>query len=177
MISKLILPIKIKKICKNIKLVITDVDGVLTDGSRYYSKDGEISKKFHVRDGMGVNLLLRNNIETIIITKEKSPIVKNWSNEMNVSKLFMGIKNKEILLSKICDSFKVKPSEIAYIGDDVNDVEVLKLVGLAVIPNDADFSVKKNANYICKTCGGRGAFRELANLILMSKFPQKINFY
>ena len=126
---------------------------------------------------MGVNLLLRNNIKTVIITKEKSDIVKNWSDEMNISKLFMGIKNKEILLSKICDSFSVKSSEIAYIGDDVNDIELMKLIGLSVIPNDADFYTKKYANYICKTCGGRGAFRELANLILISKFPQKINLY
>ena len=177
MASKLIPLPKIKRICKNIKLVITDVDGVLTDGSRYYSKDGEILKKFHVRDGMGVNLLLRNNIKTVIITKEKSSVVKNWSCEMNVSKLFMGIKNKETLLSKICDSFSVKSSEIAYIGDDVNDIELMKLIGLSVIPNDADFYIKKHANYICKTHSGHGAFRELVNLILMSKFPQKINLY
>ena len=177
MTSKLFSASKIKKVCKNIKLVITDVDGVLTDGSRYYSKDGEILKKFHVRDGMGVNLLLRNNIKTVIITKEKSSIVKYWSDEINISKLFMEIKNKETLLLKICDSFSVKPCEIAYIGDDVNDIELMKLIGLSVIPNDADFYTKKYANYICKTCSGRGAFRELVNLILMSKFPQKNNLY
>ena len=84
----------IKK-CKPISLLVTDVDGVLTDGSRYYSEKKEVIKKFHVRDGMGVNLLLRNGIKTVIITKENSLIVKKWSEEMNVSKLVMRIKNKE----------------------------------------------------------------------------------
>ena len=81
-----------KNKCKKIKIILTDVDGVLTDGGRYYSEKGEILKKFHVRDGMGVNLLLRNNIKTVIITKEKSSIVKYWSDEINISKLFMEIK-------------------------------------------------------------------------------------
>ena len=85
-----------KKDCKKIRLVITDVDGVLTDGGRYYSKSGEKLKKFHVRDGMAVNLLLRNGIKTIILTKERSEIVKKWSKDMNVSKIFMGSIYNEI---------------------------------------------------------------------------------
>ena len=81
----------IRNRCKKIKIVLTDVDGVLTDGGRYYSKKGEVLKKFHVRDGMGVNILLRNNIKTIIITKENSKVVKCWAKAMNVSKVFSGI--------------------------------------------------------------------------------------
>ena len=82
----------IKSKCKKIKLVLTDVDGVLTDGGRYYSEKGEIVKRFHVRDGMGINILLRNGIKTAIITKENSKIVKKWAKEMNVSKTYSGIK-------------------------------------------------------------------------------------
>ena len=98
---------------KKIKLVLTDVDGVLTDGSRYYSTRGEEIKKFHVRDGMGVNLLLRNGIKTAIITKEVSQIVVKWANNMNVSKVYMNSKIKENELVKIRKNFSVQNNEIA----------------------------------------------------------------
>ena len=78
----------IRNRCKKIKIVLTDVDGVLTDGGRYYSEKGEVLKKFHVRDGMGVNILLRNGIKTVIITKENSKIVKKWAKDMNVTKVY-----------------------------------------------------------------------------------------
>ena len=113
-----------------IKLVLTDVDGVLTDGGRYYSTTGEFMKKFHVRDGMGVNILLRNNIKTAILTKERSKIVKIWSKNMNIGHLYDNAIAKETFLEKICKDFGVTPNEIAYIGDDVNDIELLKLVGI-----------------------------------------------
>ena len=88
----------LRKKCKQIKIILTDVDGVLTDGGRYYSDRGEILKKFHVRDGMGVNILLRNNIKTIILTKEKSMITKKWAKEMNVTHVMSGIIKKELIL-------------------------------------------------------------------------------
>ena len=163
--------------CKKIRLVITDVDGVLTDGGRYYSKSGEKLKKFHVRDGMAVNLLLRNGIKTIILTKERSEIVKKWSKDMNVSKIFMGIREKESLLPKICGIFDLQKEEIAFIGDDVNDIELMKKVGFSVTPNDGIKLAQQTAKYICKQEGGKCAFRELADLILSIKFPNKKNFY
>jgi len=166
-----------KKECKKIKLVITDVDGVLTDGGRYYTKSGEILKKFHVRDGMAVNLLLRNNIKTIILTKERSEIVKKWSKDMNVSKIFMGIRQKEALLPKICRIFNLQKEEIAFMGDDINDIEFMKKVGFSATPNDGIKLAKQTAKYVCKQEGGKGAFRELADLILSAKFPNKKNFY
>ena len=103
---------KIRGKLKKIKLVLTDVDGVLTDGGRYYTTSGEEWKKFHVRDGMGINLLLRNKIKTVIITKEKSKIVKKWASDMCVSKIIMGAVKKEQTLSKICKEFKVQPRSI-----------------------------------------------------------------
>ena len=124
----------IKSKCKKIKLVLTDVDGVLTDGGRYYSEKGEIVKRFHVRDGMGINILLRNGIKTAIITKENSKIVKKWAKEMNVSKTYSGIKIKEKELEKICKYYKILPNQIAFIGDDVNDIKLMKKVGLSVTP-------------------------------------------
>ena len=167
----------IQKNCKNIRLIITDVDGVLTDGGRYYSKSGEKLKKFHVRDGMAVNLLLRNGIKTIILTKERSEIVKKWSKDMNVSKIFMGIREKESLLPKICGIFDLQKEEIAFIGDDVNDIELMKKVGFSATPKDGIKLAQQTAKYICKQEGGKGAFREFADLILFIKFPNQKNFY
>jgi YrbI family 3-deoxy-D-manno-octulosonate 8-phosphate phosphatase len=167
--------LKIK--CKKIKLVLTDVDGVLTDGGRYFSEKGEITKRFHVRDGMGINILLRNEIQTAIVTKENSKIVKKWAKEMNISKTYSGIKNKEKELEKICKYYKVLPSEIAFIGDDVNDIKLMKNVGFSATPSDGILQAKKIANYICKTSGGNGALREMIDLILKEKFSNKTNWY
>lgn len=167
----------LNKKCKSIKLILTDVDGVLTDGGRFYSKNGEIFKKFHTRDGMGVNLLLRNGIKTVIVTKENSEIVKKWAKEMNVSSLHLGITNKEKELPKICKKFNLKTNQVAYIGDDVNDLELLKQVGLSAVPSDGIVQAKKIVDYICKLKGGDGAFRELADLILKIQFPTKTKWY
>lgn len=155
-------------LAKKIKVVLTDVDGVLTDGGMYYSSIGDVMKKFHTRDGMGVSLLRKNKIPTIIVTKESTKMVKNWSKNMN-AELFDGVIFKEKILEKICKQYDVSPSEIAYIGDDINDVNLLKLVGLAAVPQDASQFAKKASNYICRANGGEGVFREVAELILSSK--------
>ena len=155
-----------KKLNK-IKIVLTDVDGVLTDGGMYYTKDGDIMKKFHARDGMGVTLLRKNNIPTIIVTKEKNKIIKNWAEKMNVKKLYDGIQKKEKILEKVCNEFSIKPSEVAFIGDDVNDLELLKIVGFSATPFDGHEIIKKNVDYSCKNNGGHTAFREIADLVLI----------
>ena len=165
------------KKCIKILLVLTDVDGVLTDGGRYYSAKGEISKKFHTRDGMGVNLLLRNGIKTVIITKEKSLIVKKWAKDMNVTATYEGAIKKELFLSKLCKRFGITSEEIAYIGDDVNDIELMKRIGFSGTPNDGIMQAKRTADHVCKANGGKGAFREFADIILSSKFPNKKNWY
>lgn len=169
--------LKIKQKCKNIKLVATDVDGVLTDGGRYYYKKGEILKKFHVRDGMGINILLRNNIRTIILTKEKSMITRKWAKEMNISKVYEGFVKKELALTQICKKYNITLKNIAFIGDDVNDLEVLKKVGLSAVPNDAVMQAKQIADYTCETKGGEGCFRELVDVILLAKFLSKTKWY
>ena len=163
--------------CMKLKIITTDVDGVLTDGGRYYGSKGESMKKFHARDGMGVNILLRNNMKTCIITKEKSKIVSKWATDMNVSLLFMGQKHKEQTLLKICKKYNYKNSEVAYIGDDVNDIKLMKLVGFSGSPNDAIIEVKKNADYVCDNKGGDGAFREFIDIILKIKFGKNVKWY
>ena len=155
--------------CKNIKIVLTDVDGVLTNGGMYYSKEGDIMKKFHVRDGMGVNMLLRNKILTIIITKEKNQIVKQWAKNMNVEKLYQGIQKKEELIEEICKNYKVSSKELAFIGDDINDKKLLQKVGFSAAPNDCVPEIKKICDYICKKNGGEGVFREISDLIIKTQ--------
>jgi len=153
------------------------VDGVLTDGARYFSNTGELFKKFHVRDGMGVNMLLRNGILTVIMTKEPSKLVDYWAKSMNISKVYSGVKAKEKELTKVCRAYKLAPSEIAYIGDDINDLELMKKVGFSATPHDGIDEAKKVASYICKKSGGGGALREIADLILKERFPQKTRWY
>ena len=152
-----------------IKVVLTDVDGVLTDSGMYYSNKGDIMKKFHTRDGMGVTLLRKNNIPSIIVTKEKNEIIKQWSKKMKIDKLLMGVIKKEAVLEKICKNYGVKSSEICYIGDDVNDLELLKLVGLSATPSDGIIEAQKICDYVCENSGGNGVFREVANMILSSQ--------
>ncbi len=159
----------LKNKCKKINIVLTDVDCVLTDGGMYYTENGDVMKKFHTRDGMGVSLLKKKKISTIIITKEKTKFVKKWAKKMNVEKLYDGIQKKEDLVTNICDIYGVTLQELAYIGDDVNDLELLKKVGLSATPADGITNAKKICNYVCKSKGGEGAFRELADLILETK--------
>jgi YrbI family 3-deoxy-D-manno-octulosonate 8-phosphate phosphatase len=155
--------------CKKIKLVITDVDGVLTDGGMYYTAKGDSMKKFHVRDGMGVTLLRRDSVPTIIVTKEQTQIVKQWAKKMKIKKLFDGIQDKKKVLQQICNEFKVKENETAYIGDDINDVDLLKSVGFSACPNDAIDVVKNNSDYVCSKKGGEGVLREVVEIILSAK--------
>jgi YrbI family 3-deoxy-D-manno-octulosonate 8-phosphate phosphatase len=159
----------IKKKCNCIKLVLSDVDGVLTDGGMYYSKDGEFLKKFNTKDGMGIELLLDVGIKTILITREKSEVTISRGKKLKVEKTLSGIIDKKKELEKICVEYNVTPEEIAYIGDDVNDLEIMKLVGFSCSPNDGVNKIKKIADYICKLNGGKGVFREVSDLILEFK--------
>ena len=159
----------VKSKCKKIKMVLSDVDGVLTDGGMYYTDKGDIMKKFHVRDGMGVTLLRKKQIQTILITKEKTKIVKEWAKRMKIEKLYDGVLDKKKISALICKKYQLSLNEIAYIGDDVNDIELLKIVGLSAVPNDAIMKAKKVSHYVCKSSGGKAAFREFADLILSQK--------
>lgn len=162
---------------KKIKILLTDVDGVLTDGGMYYSASGDVMKKFHARDGMGISLLKKNGIPTVIITKEKSTIVKKWAKKIPVAKLYDGITKKEEILPLISKEFNVKPNEMAFIGDDVNDLKLLKIVGFSAMPNDGIHLLKKICDYQCRTIGGNGVLREIAELIFERKLQNKYKSY
>ena len=157
--------------CKSIKLIITDVDGVLTDGGMYYSEKGESFKKFNTRDGMGVQLLHNYKIPVVIITGENSKIVLKRAKKLLIKDVFIGIKKKELLLSKICKKYQINENNIGYIGDDINDLEILKRAGFSACPMDGISIIKKNTDYVCKAKGGEGVLREIADMII---FYQKV---
>ena len=162
---------------KKIEILLTDVDCVLTDCGMYYDKRGDSMKKFHTRDGMAVTLLRKKSIPTIIVTKEKTIIVRKWAKRMKVYKTYDGIVDKVSILSKICKTFNVKSEQVAYIGDDVNDLELLKSVGFSAVHNDAISEAKIIADYIWKTNGGNGVLREIADLIISAKFGTRKKLY
>ena len=150
-----------------IKLLLTDCDGVLTDGCVYYSERGEELKKFSLRDGMGVERLRTIcGIDSGIITRENSEIVRRRGEKLKMQHLYLGIRNKKEKVLQILEEHKLSVNEIAYIGDDTNDLEVLELAGFSACPSDAFEPIKKSVHYICQSAGGAGAFREFAELII-----------
>lgn len=157
---------ELREKCKKIKLVLTDVDGVLTDGGMYYSEKGEVMKKFNTKDGMAVELLSNKNIKTILITREKSIIAKKRSEKINASEIYLNVRDKKKELQKIMKKYNIKSSEIAYVGDDVNDIEIMKKVGISFTPSDGNNAVKQISNHICVCKGGEGVLREVADLLV-----------
>ena len=154
---------------RRIRLVITDVDGVLTDSGVYYSAQGEELKRFSIRDGMGVERLRQVGVETGIMTGELSGSVVKRAEKLRITELHLGIKDKATRLGEVLAATGLAADEVAFIGDDTNDVEVLQLVGLAACPADATTFVTAVADYRCQALGGHGAFRELAELIILAK--------
>ena len=152
--------------CRDIALVVTDVDGVLTDSGVYVGPDGELCKKFSTRDGMGFALLSEAGIHAAIMTSEDSPIVTERAAKLKIERVFLGTKNKPKALKQFLKDENLNPKRVAFIGDDVNDIDALKSVGLAACPADAVDEVKRVAHYVCKKNGGDGCVRELIDLIL-----------
>lgn len=161
----------LKEKAEKIKVILTDVDGVLTDTGIYYGQDGEALKRFSVRDGMGIERLRKYaGIETIIITGENSKTVSTRAEKLKIKEYYLGVSKKEEVLDLIMKKNGFVKDEIAYIGDDSNDYEVMKLVGFTATPADGMNFIKDISDYICETKAGYGAFREFAELILSFKY-------
>jgi 3-deoxy-D-manno-octulosonate 8-phosphate phosphatase (KDO 8-P phosphatase) len=154
---------------KRIKMLIVDIDGVMTDGRVIYSVYGDELKFFDVTDGLGITLLNRAGIKTVIITAKKSRIVKMRARDLKVTRAYQGYTNKLVPFKSILFWYKVKPEEICFMGDDLIDIPVLKRVGLAVAVPNALEDVKKYAHYVTSRMGGRGAVREICDMILKSQ--------
>ncbi|HCY77596.1 MAG TPA: 3-deoxy-D-manno-octulosonate 8-phosphate phosphatase [Ignavibacteriales bacterium] len=160
----------LKEKAEKIKVILTDVDGVLTDTGIYYGPEGEVLKRYSVRDGMGVERLRKYaGIETIIITGENSATVRSRAEKLKMTEFYLGVKKKEDVLEIIKKKNGFVKEEIAYIGDDSNDYEVMQLCGFTATPADGMSFIKDIADYICETKAGYGAFREFAELIMAFK--------
>lgn len=151
---------------KSIKVFLTDCDGCLTDGGMYYSENGDEIKKFNTRDGMGFQLLRNKGIRTGIITGENRTLNKVRAEKLKVDEIYQGVNNKLSVLKEICAKYGIKMSEVAYVGDDLNDIECLKAAGFSACPVDAEDEVRKNVDYIAKRRGGDGAVREIIEKII-----------
>lgn len=148
------------------KLIITDIDGVWTDGGMYYDQTGNEWKKFNTSDSAGVLFCKLNNIPVAIITGEDTEIVTRRAKKLKIEYLIQGAKNKLLEAESICKKLDIELSEVAYIGDDINDVQLLSKVGIPVCPSSAPDYIKKYAKFITKNKGGEGAFREFVETIL-----------
>lgn len=152
-----------------IRLFATDVDGVLTDGGMYYSESGDELKKFNTRDGMGIKLLQQAGLVTAFITKEKTAIVARRGEKLAVPEVHQGVADKLAVLGQLAAKYGLTLDQVAYIGDDVNDLDALQAVGFAAAPADGLPPVLKAADYVCRKKGGEGAVREVADLILKAR--------
>lgn len=151
---------------KCIKVILTDVDGVLTDGSINISPNGELYKSFNVKDGYIVKKAMEKGLIIGIITGRESDIVKYRCQELGIEEVFQGVKNKINVCKKIAQKYNVEFANIAYIGDDYPDLDLLKIVGYSGAPSDAIEEIKSTVDFISKYKGGKGAYREFVETIL-----------
>lgn len=150
----------------NPKLILTDIDGVWTDGGMYYDQTGNEWKKFHTYDSAGVLFAHAMNIPVGIITGEDTQIVKRRANKLKVDYCFLGVKDKLACVRRLASNLEISLADIAYIGDDINDIKVLKNVGYAGVPSSAPNYIKELANIPLSKEGGNGVFREFVETIL-----------
>ena len=161
---------EIRERARRIKLVLTDCDGVLTDGGVYYSELGERLKRFNIRDGMGVERL-RNlaGIETGIVSGELSPSALQRAEKLGITECHLGTKDKAATVASILSHRGLTQDQIAYIGDDVNDLPAFNIAGLTACPGDAEDQVKAAAGVVLNRPGGYGTFREFAEILLQAR--------
>lgn len=156
----------------NIKLIITDIDGVWTDGGMYYDQTGNEWKKFNTSDSWGVWIFKKLNIPLAIMTGEDTEIVMRRAKKLNIDNLHLGVKDKLSEAKKLCAKLNINLSEVAFIGDDLNDFELLSNVGFSAVPANAPDYLKKGRNFVTTKIGGKGAFREFAEHIALVIYPQ-----
>ncbi|PID94165.1 MAG: acylneuraminate cytidylyltransferase [Bacteroidetes bacterium] len=150
----------------NIKLFITDIDGVWTDGGMYYSEKGDEQKRFNTSDSAGVLFLRENDIEVAIISGEDTQIVKARANKLKINHCFLGVSDKVAVAEKLCRELRLSLEQVAFIGDDINDLSLLRKVALSGTPQQAPRYLKKEVDYVCQKKGGEGAFREFVEYYL-----------
>ena len=160
---------KFQRGLERIRLFATDVDGVLTDAGMYYSESGDEWKKFNTRDGMGIKLLQKAGLVTALITMEHTKLVTRRAEKLAIPEVHQGVRDKLTVLREVVARHGLTLGQVAYIGDDVNDVEALQAVGFSASPADGLPQVLAVVDYVCRKKGGEGAVREVADLILEAR--------
>jgi len=164
---------------KKIKLLILDVDGVMTDNRLFYSDDGIETKTFYTRDGHGMVMLQKSDVEIGIITGRKSQLVTNRMRDLKVKHVYQGVPDKLPTFLKLVEDLGLDLEEIAYVGDDILDLPILMRVGFSITPADGDTEVKPRVDYISEFEGGRGCVREVCEIIMRAQgtWQQHMDFY
>ncbi|NQU66737.1 MAG: HAD-IIIA family hydrolase [Candidatus Marinimicrobia bacterium] len=150
----------------HIRLVATDIDGVWTDAKMYYTDNGEFMKAFSTYDGMAVQLLHEAGVKVAILTGESSPAVSRRAEKLNIQHVYLGEKDKLPRIKYLCARFEIELDQVAYIGDDINDLEVLKSVGISGMPSSSPILQQFTPHIITERAGGDGAFREFVDILL-----------
>ena len=152
-----------------VKVMIFDVDGVLTDGSLTYGADGEVTKTFYVLDGLGIQLLNKTGVATAIISARSSPIVVKRAADLGITHVFQGMHDKRIAFAKLLEATGASAEQCGYIGDDVIDLPLLLKVGFAVAVPSGHPEVQHRAHYVTRAAGGRGAVREVCDMVMRAQ--------
>jgi len=158
-----------KERAQKIKVILFDVDGVLTDGSLTYGPDGEVTKTFYVLDGLGIQLLNKTGVQTAIISARTSPIVIKRAADLGITHVFQGQHDKRLAFADLLAKTGVTAEECGYIGDDVIDLPLFTRVGFAVTVPSGHPEVQHRAHYVTKNPGGRGAVREVCDMVMRAR--------
>ena len=154
---------------KKVKMLILDVDGVLTDGRIIWTSSAEEMKLFNVQDGVGIILARRAGLKIAIISARKSKVTEIRAKELKITEVHQSTESKLIAYKELIDKYKLSDEEVAYIGDDIHDIPVLKRAGFAVAVSNAQEEVKQVSHHVTEKNGGNGAVREVINMILKTK--------
>ncbi|NEQ48938.1 MAG: HAD-IIIA family hydrolase [Leptolyngbya sp. SIO3F4] len=153
---------------EKVKLLALDVDGILTDGGLYYTETGQELKKFNVKDGLGIKQLIKNGIEVAIISASSSESTRHRATKLGIRHVFIGCDEKLLVLKDLCQTLQIDLSQVAYMGDDLTDLPVLKAVGCPLTVADAIAENRACAIHVTEKGGGQGAVRDICDLILAS---------
>ncbi len=169
----------IQEKAKKLKLLILDVDGVLTDGRLFFDNQGNEYKSFHARDGHGIKLLRQTGVEVAVISGRKSSSVALRMKNLGIEHVYQGHENKIAAFNEVIEKLGITPEQAAHVGDDLLDLPIMIRVGLAIAVNDANFAVKQRADWCTTLPGGLGAVREVCDFIMQAQgsFDEVLNTY
>jgi len=158
-----------RAIAAEVRMLALDVDGVMTDGRLWYGAEGEVLKAFHVRDGLGIRLLMHEGVDVAIISARRAPALDRRIRDLGIAHVFVGRDDKESALDEILETLRVPATQIAYVGDDILDLPVMRRIGLPIAVADAHPLVREEAAWVTSLPGGTGAVREVADALLHAR--------